>query len=167
VNVLQGAALIAATLTMGHVAGVFGLYAHAIMPGLRRTDDRTFVGAFQSIDRAIINPWFMPNFFGALVFTALAAAFHLSDEGGSVLPWTVAAFLIYLVVFVITVRVNVPRNDEIKAAGDPDGIADLAAVRKRFDELRWARWNLVRAFGSTAALACLAWALAEYGRTIL
>jgi len=24
-----------------------------------RTDDRTFVGAFQSLDRSIINPWFM------------------------------------------------------------------------------------------------------------
>jgi hypothetical protein len=53
---------------MGLVAGVYGLYAHTIMPGLGRTDDRTFVGAFQSIDRAIINPWFMDGgFFGALV----------------------------------------------------------------------------------------------------
>jgi len=36
------------------------------MPGLGRTDDRTFVGAFKSIDTAIINPWFLPTFFGAL-----------------------------------------------------------------------------------------------------
>jgi hypothetical protein len=36
--------------------------------------------------------------------------------------------------FIITVGVNVPLNDGIKAAGDPDRIADLAAVGERFDE---------------------------------
>jgi len=156
VDVLQGASLLAATIAMGLMAGVFWIYGNAIMPGLRRTDDRTFVGAFQSIDRAIINPLFMTAFFGALLSTGAAAALNLSE--GDVLPWTLAALLLYLAVIVITVRVNVPRNDEIKAATDPD----LAAVRQRFDEARWVRWNTVRAVASTAALACLAWGLAEY-----
>jgi uncharacterized membrane protein len=155
-DVLQGASLLAATIAMGLMAGVFWIYGNAIMPGLGRTDDRTFVGAFQSIDRAIINPLFMAAFFGALLLTGAAAALNVSE--GDVLPWTLAAFLLYLAVIVITVRVNVPRNDEIKAATDPD----LAAVRQRFDEARWVRWNTVRAAASTAALACLAWGLAEY-----
>ncbi len=55
-ELLPLAALLAATMTMGVVTGVFQLYAYAIMPGLGRTDDRTFVDAFQQIDRAIINP---------------------------------------------------------------------------------------------------------------
>jgi uncharacterized membrane protein len=164
-SVLQGAALVAATMSMGLMAGVFGLYAHAIMPGLRMTDDRTFVGAFQAIDRAIINPLFMVWFFGALVLTAVAGA--LLGGEGAVLPWIVGAFALYLAVFFITIRVNLPRNDAIKAAGDPDAIADLAAVRERFDEARWVAWNVVRAVLSTAAFGCLAWALAEYGRTVL
>ena len=33
--------------------------------------------------------------------------------------------------------VNVPLNNAIKAAGDVDRIADLAEVRRRFDEARW------------------------------
>jgi uncharacterized membrane protein len=156
VDVLQGAALLAATIAMGLMAGVFWIYGNAIMPGLRRTDDRTFVGAFQSIDRAIINPLFMATFFGALLLTGAAAALNVSE--GDVLPWTLAALVLYLAVVGITMRVNVPRNDEIKAATDPD----LAAVRQRFDEARWVRWNTVRAVASTAALACLAWGLAEY-----
>jgi uncharacterized membrane protein len=41
----------------------------------------------------------------------------------------------------------------------------IAAVRDRFDEARWAGWNLVRAVTSTAAFACLAWALVVYGRS--
>jgi len=61
--------------------------------------------------------------------------------------------------------VNVPLNDGIKAAGDPDRITDLTAVRARFDEARWVRWNLVRVVASAAAFACLAWALVQYGST--
>ncbi|MEV4410747.1 DUF1772 domain-containing protein [Catellatospora sp. NPDC049609] len=157
-------ALIAAMVTMGNMAGVFGLYSHTVMPGLRRTDDRTFVGAFQALDRAIINPWFMlGGFLGALVFTGAAAGLLLGP-GGAALTWTLTAFALYLVVFVITVAVNVPMNDTIKAAGEPDGIADLAGVRARFDEARWSRWNLVRTVLTTLAVICLAMALMEHGR---
>jgi uncharacterized membrane protein len=68
VETFRAVTLMAATLSMGLVAGVFGLYWHTIMPGLARTDDRTFVGAFQALDRAIINPWFMAGgFLGAVV----------------------------------------------------------------------------------------------------
>jgi uncharacterized membrane protein len=65
---------------------------------------------------------------------------------------------------VVTVAVHVPLNDAIKAAGDPGRIADLAAVRERFDEARWVGWNLVRALVTTGAFACLAWALVVSGR---
>lgn len=164
-DAVRALSLIAATMSMGLMAGVFGLYAHTVMPGLGRTDDRTFVGAFQAIDRAIINPWFLAGgFVGALVFTALAAVLHLPADRRSVLPWIAVALVLYLAIFVITVGVNVPLNDAIKAAGDPDRIADLAAVRERFDEARWVRWNNVRTVASTAAFGCLAWALVLFGR---
>jgi uncharacterized membrane protein len=161
-NTLQGASLFLATVSVGLMAGVFGLYAVAIMPGLGKTDDRTFVGAFQAIDTAIINPLFLPTFIGAAVLTAAAAALNLGDAPA---PWVVVALVLYLATFVITITVNVPLNDAIKAAGDPDRISDLAAVRERFQEARWAGWNVFRALASTAAFGCLAWALVEFGRT--
>jgi uncharacterized membrane protein len=162
-DVLREVVLIAATLAMGLMAGVFGIYSNAIMPGLRRTDDRTFVAAFQSIDRAIINPAFMATFLGALVLTALAALLHLTAEGRQLLSWIVAAFVLYVFVFVVTIRVNVPRNNEIKAVGDVDRLTDPRGVRERFDEARWVRWNHVRAFASILAFGLLAWALIESG----
>lgn len=162
--VLPTTMLVAATITMGLVAGVLGLYAHTIMPGLRTTDDRTFVGAFQAIDRAIINPWFMATFFGALVLTGLAAIPHFGANERRVLVWIAAAFVLYLVAVIITMAVNVPLNDAIKAAGDPDRIADLAAVRRRFNETGWAAWNLVRTVATTAAFGCLIAALVAYAR---
>lgn len=160
-DTLRIVSLMAATMTMGLVAGVFGLYAHTVMPGLAKTDDRTFVGAFQSMDRAIINPWFMGGgFLGALIFTILAAVTHL---GRPELPWIAVALVLYIVTFVITMAINVPRNDALKAAGHPDGIADLAAVRAEFDEARWSSWNLVRTLASTTAFGLLAWALTVHG----
>ena len=68
---LQRATLLLATLAAGMMAGVFALYSHTIMPGLGSTDDRTFVGAFQALDRAILNPFFLPTFLGALLFAHL------------------------------------------------------------------------------------------------
>ena len=159
---LRVTALIAATMTTGLMAGVFGLYQHTVMQGLRTTDDRTFVGAFQAIDRAILNPWFLFSFAGALLCTAAAA---LLNPGRTLRPWVLAALILYAVVVAITVRVNLPLNDALKAAGEPDRIADLAAVRDRFDEARWTAWNLVRAIATTAAFGCLCWALVARGRS--
>jgi uncharacterized membrane protein len=160
---LRAISLLGATITMGLVAGVFALFAHTIMPGLRNTDDHTFVAAFQSIDRAIVNPWFMASaFLGALLFTIAALVLNL---GHAALPWIAVALASYVVAFVVTLAVNVPLNDAIKAAGDPDRIGDLASVRDRFHEARWAAWNLVRVLTSTGAFGCLAWALVLYGRS--
>jgi uncharacterized membrane protein len=132
------------------------------MPGLRRTDDRTFVAAFQSIDRAIINPWFMASaFLGALVLVTLAA---VSQLGRPAQPWVLVALALYLVAVVITATVHVPANDMIKAAGEVDDIQDLAAVRAAFDEARWNAWNLVRALTATGAFASLCWALLVHGQ---
>ena len=159
---LQVLALIASTLAVGLMAGVFAIFANAIMPGLRATDDRTFVGAFQAVDRAIVNPRFLSVFTGALLITGLAAVLLLGE--GAVLPWVLVAFALYLAVFVITVRVNVPLNDAIKAAGRIEDAGEAAAARVRFDEALWVRWNTFRAVATTAAFGCLAWALVEFGR---
>jgi len=74
-----------------------------------------------------------------------------------------AAFGLYLVAVIITIAVNVPLNDAIKAAGDPARI-DVTQVRAQFNEARWAAWNLVRVATSVPAFGLLAWALVLCGR---
>ncbi|KAB8183001.1 DUF1772 domain-containing protein [Nonomuraea phyllanthi] len=150
-------------MTTGLVAGVCGLYQHTIMRGLARTDDRTFVSAFQAIDRAIMNAWFMIGFMGALVFTGLATVLHLAQDVRSVLPWLIVAFALYLVTFGLTMAVNVPLNEAIKAAGDPAGIADLGEVRHEFNEAKWTAYNLVRTITTAVAFGVLCWALVISG----
>jgi uncharacterized membrane protein len=160
----RGATLVAATITTGLVAGLFYAYACSVMLGLGRTDDRTFVGAMQSINVAILNGWFFLSYIGALVLTAAAGLLHLGGDGRGTLPWIVAAFVLYVVAFGITAGVNVPLNQALNAAGHPDRIADLAAVRAHF-EAPWVRWHLVRTLAVTASFGCLTWALVLYGRT--
>ena len=156
--------LILATLTSGLVAGVYAFYAHTVMPGLGRTDDRTFVAGFQALDRAIVNPWFMgTGFLGAPVLSGIAALLHLDEGARAVLMWVVVALVLHLVTVGITVRVNVPANDRLKAAGDVD-VNDARVVREEFDERRWVRWNLVRVVVSMGAFAALAWSLVLVGR---
>ena len=161
-DALQGTALMAATITMGIGAGVYLLYAFVIMPALAKTDDRTFVGAFQQIDTAIVGPFLLVFFIGPLGFAALAAALHLGDGDGSRLALIGGAIVLQLFMAGLTLRVNVPLNDGIKAAGDPSKI-DVAAVRQRFNEATWIRSNIVRAVAATTAFGFLGWALVLYG----
>jgi uncharacterized membrane protein len=160
---LQGVALVAATMTTGLIAGLFYAYACSVMIGLGRTDDRTFVGAMQQINVAILNGWFAVAFAGAPVSTAVAAVLHLRGDGRPALPWIAAALVLSGLMLAVTFIVNVPLNDDLTAAGKPGGTADLAAVREHF-ETRWVRWNIVRAVASTVAFGCLTWALVLYGR---
>jgi len=163
VELARGATLVVATMAMGLIAGLFYAYACSAMLGLRRTDDRTFIDVMQRINIAIQNGWFILSFFGALVFTSLAAVLHVfGGERSALLPVAVALVL-YVVALVITYRVNIPLNNELERAGQPDRIVDPAAVRERF-EMTWVRWNIARAVLCTAAFGCLCWALILHGR---
>ncbi|MFI7022816.1 DUF1772 domain-containing protein [Micromonospora sp. NPDC049900] len=141
----------------GLVAGLFFAYACSVMPGLAATDDRTLVGTMRSINRKIINGWFVSVFLGGPVLVAVAVVGYFGD-GGAVRWWLVAALVLHLVTFGVTARCNVPLNDQLDAAGSVDGITDLAAARRRF-EVPWVRWNLVRTGSSVGAFACLIGAL--------
>lgn len=159
-DVLRNLTLLLATLSMGLICGVYFLYAHTIMPGLAKTDDRTFVDAFTAMDRKIISPVFMlTSFMGALVLSLIAGLLQLGREP---FVWIAAAFVLYLLTVIITIAVNVPRNDAMKAAGDVDRI-DLPGVRAAFDEARWRRSNNIRVVLNLAAFALLGWALVVEG----
>lgn len=152
------AALVVAVITTGLVAGLFVVFAHAVMPGLGRGSDRTFVQAMQGINVAILNGWFAVCFGGALVFSVLAVVLHLGRPG---LVWIVAGVVLYVAVLGVTFAVNVPLNDALAAAG----LDDPGAARAAF-EGAWVRWNVLRAVLSTGAFGCLVRAL-MVGRSVI
>ena len=118
----------------------------------------------QQINRAIENPAFFLSFAGALVLTALAAELQRRHGPAVATRWVVAALVLYAIVLAVTSGINIPLNDQLDRAGDPDRIGDLAHVRDRF-EGPWVAANIVRTLGSTAAVAALARALFLHGHT--
>ncbi|MFD3544790.1 DUF1772 domain-containing protein [Streptomyces sp. NPDC058655] len=157
------ASLIAATVAMGLVSGLFYGFSVSVMPGLRRTDDRTVIEVMQRINVAILNGWFVLGYIGAFLFTAVALALHIPSDGREVLPALIAALVCYVVSMGVTNKVNIPLNNALEKAGPVGRIADPAAVRRAF-EGPWARANVWRTLLCTAAVGFLAWALYLHGQ---
>jgi uncharacterized membrane protein len=150
--------LVAEVLTTGISTGVYQLYSFVIMPGLRKTDAKTFVTAFQQIDRTIVGPYLLVFFFGPLILAGAAFGMHLGDEYRQALPWLATALGLNVAIWLITMSINVPLNNYIKGVGDPS-VIDVTAVRSRFHESRWLAWNTVRVVASGVAFSSLTWAL--------
>ena len=149
--------LLLATLTTGLIAGLFAAFSYAVMPALGRADTRTLVITMQRVNQSILNPLFLFLFFGALVFTVIAGILVWNSSDRAALPWIAAGLVFYVATLAITVAGHVPLNLMLDQAGDPDQIADLAALRERF-EASWVRLNHVRSVTSTLACASLIWA---------
>ena len=154
----------AAMVTTGLMAGLFYTYAVSVMLGLHRTDDRTFVLAMQRINESIQNAAFIPVFFGAFVLPAAAAVLHRRLGLRDATRWIVAATILYGVALLVSFGINIPLNDQLDRAGDPDLISNLAAVRSDF-EGPWVAWNIVRMLFSIGALGCLGKALVLHGES--
>ena len=149
-------------LLSGWLAGAESASWALLQPVVARLDDTPQIRMQQGMLRTFgrVMPILLPLTSVLIVLTAVVA-----PNGTPRVLWLVAA-VAAAVLIAFTLAVNVPLNDQLKAAGDPDRIADLAAVRERFNEARWVGWNLVRAIASTVAFGCLSWALVLYGRTV-
>ncbi|WP_248592859.1 DUF1772 domain-containing protein [Thermobifida alba] len=149
------AAVVAATVVTGLLAGTFFGFAVGVMPGLARMGDRVVVGVMQRINEAILNPWFLVVFVSNPVLAAVAVGVCVGSPW-TVVGWLVAALVCSVVSLAVTVRGSVPLNDALAAAGPVERLAEaeVARVRRRF-EAGWVRFNVVRAVASTLALGCL------------
>jgi uncharacterized membrane protein len=161
-KVLGTGSLVAATLVAGLFAGIFYAFSMAVMPALAEVDAHTMITSMQAMIVAIINPWFMLCLVGAPLLMVAAAVLNAMLRRRHVVWWIVAAFVLYVVVVGVTAAVSIPLNDALVAAGPPERITDVAAVRRRF-EAPWAQWNVVRAVAATASFGCLVWATRRSG----
>jgi uncharacterized membrane protein len=156
--------LVAAVILMGLLAGLFLAFDIAVMPGLSEAGDRAFVDAMQGMIVGIENPAFFLTLIGAPVLAGVALAQARGSGASRAANWIVAALVLYGVMVVVTVAFHFPLNDELRAAGDPARIENVADVRDDF-VTPWVAWNIVRTLALTAAFACLTWALVVRGRT--
>jgi uncharacterized membrane protein len=150
----------AAVIAMGLLAGLNYDWAITVMPALTAADDRTLVDAVQ---QTLDNPAFPLTFLVPGVLAAVALVQARRAGSPQTARWIVAGLGLYAVAVVITGAVHIPLNEDLKNAGDPARIENLAAVRDDFAG-PWVAWNIVRALAATAAFGALAWALVLRGR---
>lgn len=139
------------TVAVGLMSGIYWAFTTAVMPGLRDRDDRSFIVTMQSINRRILNPWFLTIFMGSLLLPIATAIALFLDNDNDARWWGVAGAIAAAVPFAITIGGNVPLNNALDAATPND---DQAATRRAF-EGPWTRLNLWRTITATAALAVL------------
>lgn len=137
------ALLLISLIVLASVWGVLALYSHTIMPGLKNVDNMTFVKSFQAIDRQIINPIFMLQFFLPLGILGVVAYYahkhHLAEA-----KYIYAALVCYFLAVIITTSVNVPLNDGIKKVGEVTSNEMAANARAQFHEAKWLLFNNLR-----------------------
>jgi uncharacterized membrane protein len=154
----RSAALLLALVATGLIAGFFYAYTCSVTLGLAEVGDRTYVDTMQSINATVRNALFAPSFFGAALLLALATALHARGGSPRTLPLALATALYVGGGLLLTMAANVPPNDDL--ARVPLDAAPDALARAREDyEGPWNRWNALRTTFSTAALACVGWAL--------
>ncbi|MBM7786830.1 anthrone oxygenase family protein [Tenggerimyces flavus] len=148
-----------AAVAMGLVAGFFFDWAATIMPALERSDDRTYVVVMQQTTAAINGGALVPLVLAAaLVLSGVAAILQYRVGARSAVRWILAALGLYVVALAVTVGIHFPLNDTLVNAGDPDAIANLAALRES-TESAWVNAHLVRTVAVILALAALCRAL--------
>lgn len=146
-----------AALGCGLIAGVLFAFSAFVMNALARLPPAQGIAAMQSINVAIINPWFMVAFLGtaaACVVVAVSSLLRWHQPGAGYL---LAGSMLYLVgAILVTMVFNVPRNDAL-AAIDPAS-AESARMWAGY-VTSWTAWNHVRTAAALAAAALLTIAL--------
>jgi uncharacterized membrane protein len=127
------------------------------MKALGRLPPGQGIAAMQSINVAVLNPWFLGAFLGTAAVCALASILSLLrwQEPGSF--YVLAGSALYLVgTLLVTAVFNIPRNDALGAiaATDPDAARLWAGYIAG-----WTAWNHVRTAAALGAAAALTFAL--------
>jgi len=133
------------------VGGIFFAFSTFVMTALGRLPAARAIAAMQSINVAVLNPWFFAAFFGTAAASIALALFGLLDWGAPEAVYLVSGSLLYLLgCLLVTVVFNVPLNHGL--AGVEPGSAVGAEVWGRYLSA-WTTWNHVRTAASLAAAA--------------
>lgn len=156
IDMLLTALILLAALGGALVAGIFFAFSVFVMKALGRLPASQGMAAMQSINVAVLNPWFFAAFFGTAAVCMILAVLSVIGWDGTRSPYPLAGAVFYLFgCILVTMVFNVPLNTAL-AAAKPD--ADGEALWRRYLSL-WTRWNHVRTAASLLAAAAFVMAL--------
>ncbi len=143
----------ATAIGCGVVGGVFFAFSTFVTDGLNRVPAPAAVAAMQGINIAAPRPPFMLPFLGTGLLCLLVAGAAVVERDGAASWLSLSGAILYLIGSIaVTIRFNIPLNNQIDKAPTDDPEADEAWA----SYLRpWRTWNHVRTISSTVACAAL------------
>ena len=150
-NELISTVAVSATLGAALVAGIFFAFSTFVMTALSRLLPEQGIAAMQSINVAVLNPWFFAVFFGTALGSIALALLGIFYWGAAGSTYLVSGSLLYLIgCFLVTIVFNVPLNHAL-AAVEP-GSKEGAEMWTRYLST-WTTWSHLRTVASLAAAA--------------
>ena len=156
---LMDLAVLVSALGCGLMAGFFFAFSICVMKALGAIPLAHGISAMQSINVAVINPWFLTPYFGMAVLSVLLSIASVLrwHEPGAV--YVVAGGLLYFLgTFLVTMLFNVPRNNALAAVAATS--AEGAALWADY-LIAWTKWNHLRTIAALAGAASFTIALAR------
>ncbi|MEP6596978.1 MAG: DUF1772 domain-containing protein [Ginsengibacter sp.] len=140
---------ISAVLLIGLIAGLLYGYDCSVIRGLGNLSDKEFLNAFQSINKAILNPYFFISFMGSLVVLPIAAWLSYKMAAHNSFYYLLAAALVYSIgVFGVTIFGNVPLNNLLDKFDISTASAEvIRAMRQKF-ETGWNTLHHIRTYSA-------------------
>jgi uncharacterized membrane protein len=136
--------LFGAVVLTGLSAGFFYAWQVSVIQGTLLVKDSVYLETMQSINRAILNPWFFAVFFGSLIFLSIGSIYQFNTNKW-VFGLILASSIVYLVgTFGITAAGNVPLNDELDALNLSELTSEKMAEFRSYYETKWNRLHLQR-----------------------
>ena len=145
------------------VGGIFFAFSSFIMKALAGVPSAEGIGAMQSINVVVINPWFLGAFFGTAVLSLVAGGLALAGWGSPSASLFLGGALFYLVgTILVTMLGNVPLNNQLAAVSATD-----PAARDVWEHYlgRWTMWNHVRTAAAMVAALLYTLGLMQNGGT--
>lgn len=148
--------LVFTTLSSGLIAGLFYSWSISVTPGLAKINDQNYLQAFQSMNRAILNPVFFIFFMGLVILLVLLSYIYYSSPASQQFYLILSATILYLTgVMAVTIFGNVPMNNTLEALQiDSMSPEHMEAFRRGFEK-KWNKLNTIRTFFSSFSFILL------------
>ncbi len=138
-------------------AGLFFSWAVSVMPGTKKVSDFTYMESMQSINKAIINPWFLAIFLGPLVLLILSSIGYYEYKQ-AFYPILVASLSYIIGTVGITAFGNVPMNETLDAISNHSlSSQELKEARLAY-EGKWDQLHYIRTVFSVISFGLLLFA---------
>ena len=148
--------LVVTTLSSGLMAGLFYTWSISVTPGLAKVGNENYLQAFQSMNRAILNPAFFIFFMGLVILLPLLSYLYYQSPISAQFWYIISAAVLYIVgTMSVTIVGNVPMNNALEVLQIESMNPEQMTTFRLGFESKWNKLNMIRTVCSSLAFVSL------------